>query len=72
MAITTPTKTAWSAAGAPGAVMQVRGGRLLLATSNTPAEQDWIVLFEGAVLELQSAKFVRAVDDGAFCVWQVL
>lgn len=71
MTVVTPTQTAYSAVSASSRI-QVRGGRVFLADSNAPAANDYHVLPDGAILEVTAAKYVQALDPGAYLVTQAL
>ena len=64
MATYKPTRTAWLAVNTVGQG-QARLGRVLWAASGAPADDDWIVLPEGAVIPVTAAGYVRSVDEGA-------
>lgn len=66
MAAITPTKTTWTALGA--GVVQVRGGRVKLALSATPATNDFLVLSDGESIITTAETFFQSLDAGAVVV----
>ena len=64
MAVTTLLRDSWSQVSDSG-MLQATAGRVLLALSATPDENDWIVLASGASVVTSGAVWCRAVDAGA-------
>lgn len=69
MAVVTPSTTAWSAC--PAGKVQVLGGRVMWASSNSPAADDWFVFGSKQVVDFGIAGYVRAIDAGARVVTMV-
>ncbi len=62
MTIVNLTRTTWPAINAGATRVQVFGGRVLIAESNSPAANDWQVWPEGAVIDITAVKYAQAVD----------
>jgi len=63
MAIATLTRTNWVQLNSAAKRLQVVGGPIRIANSNAPAENDWITLHEGAILDATASQFGQAVGS---------
>lgn len=61
MAVYNVTNAAWVAV-AGSQTIQVRKGRVYYALTNTPADEDWLVYPDGAVIVLTTGGYAKAVD----------
>lgn len=61
------TTTTWVQVHTAGTTecLQVRGGRVLLADSATPAEHDYIVLSDGATIDVTADKWAQKMEPAA-------
>lgn len=62
MTVVNLTTSAWTQINSDARRVQFRGGRVLVADSATPLAEDWLVMPEGAVIDLTAAKWGKALN----------
>jgi hypothetical protein len=66
MTVVTATTNTWLSVAAGS--IQVRGGRVRLAASASPAANDWLTLPDGTVYDLRNTGYVQAEKAGTIIV----
>ena len=56
------TRTEWTQINSAAKRIQIFGGRILVAESDSPAADDWQVWPEGEVVDVTANKFAKALD----------
>ena len=70
MTVVNVSRTTWTNVNSAAKRVQVFGGRVKIAESDTPTDKDWQVWPEGAVVDVTAVKYAQAVDDST--TWLVV
>ncbi len=63
MTIVNLDRTNWTAINAGATRIQIFGGRIRVAASATPAQDDWQVFPKGEIVDITAVKFAQAIDS---------